>query len=108
MNADGSQPTQITDVDFGIYQLQFSPDGQTIYFKTSVGGVGCLMRVSINGGETVLVSDAVVHQWAISPDGKKLAYSSLDPDTQKVVARICPIDEDRTGKVLDIEPETHL
>lgn len=108
MNRDGSQPTQITDVDFGIHQLQFSPEGQTIYFRCSIGGVARLMRVSINGGEVVSVSDAVVRKWAISPDGKKLAYSTLDPDRQKVVTRIRPIDEDRTEKVLDIEPETHL
>jgi Tol biopolymer transport system component/DNA-binding winged helix-turn-helix (wHTH) protein len=108
MNADGTQPRQITDVDFGIYQLQFSPDGQTLYFKSSIGGAGRLMSVSINGGEAVPISEADVHEWAISPDGKKLAYSFLDPDTQKVVTRIRPTVEDRTEKVFNLVPETWL
>ncbi len=108
MNADGTQPTQVTELDYDVFTPQFSPDGQTIYFKCSIGGEGRLMRVSINGGEAVSVNDAVIRKWAISPDGKKLAYSSLDTDTQKVVTRIRPIDEDRTEKILDIEPETHL
>ncbi len=108
MNADGSQPTQLTDVDFGIYRLEFSPDGQTLYFKSSIGGMGRMMRVSVNGGEPVSITDADIYKWAISPDGRKLAYSTLDPDAQKVVTRIRPIDEDRTEKVLDIKPETYL
>jgi len=108
INADGTQPTQVTDLDFDIFTLQFSPDGQTLYFKSSIGGTGRLMRVSINGGEAVSISDADIYKWAISPDGRKLAYSTLDPDAQKVVTRIRPIDEDRTEKVLDIKPETYL
>lgn len=108
MNADGTQPTQVTDLDYDIFRLQFAPDGRTLYFKTSIGGEGRLLRVSINGGTAVSISDMDIYRWAISPDGKKLAYSSLNRDTQKVVVRIRPIDEDRTEKILDIEPENYL
>ncbi len=108
MNADGTQPTQVTDSDYDVFTPQFSPDGQTVYFKCSIGGEGRLMRVSINGGEAVSLSDTDIYLWAISPDGTKLAYSSLNHDTQKVVTRIRSLDEDRTEKIFDIEPETYL
>ena len=108
MNLDGTQPTQLTDLGYEFLTLQFSPDGQTIYFKCYIGGKGRLMRVSVNGGEAVSISDADIYRWAISPDGKKLAYSSHNSDTQKGMTRIRPIDEDRTEKVFDIQPETYL
>jgi len=62
---------QITNVEFGIYHLQFAPDGLTSYFDRSIGGEGRLMRVSINGGTAVSISNTDVYLWAISPDGKK-------------------------------------
>jgi Tol biopolymer transport system component/DNA-binding winged helix-turn-helix (wHTH) protein len=108
MNADATQPRQVTDLDYSIINLRFSPDGQTLYFQCSIGGEGRLMRVSINGGEAVSISDTDIIRWAISPDGKKLAYSSLDRDAQKFVTRIRPLDEDRTEKVFDIDPENYL
>jgi len=108
MNSDGTQPTQVTNSDYDVFSPQFSQDGQTVYFKSSIGGEGRLMRVSIDGGAAVQISETDIHRWAISPDGKKLAYSSLDRDTKRVTTRIRPLDEDRTEKILDIEPETYL
>jgi Tol biopolymer transport system component len=109
MNADGTGAAQITDVDFDTFNPQFAPDGETLYFQTSIGGKGRLMRVSIGGGESVpLTSETDVYLWALSSDGKKLAYSTLDSATQKVVIRIRPVDRDETEKVLDSEPANWL
>lgn len=108
MNTDGTRPKQVTDFDYDIFDLQFTPDGQTLFFKTSIGGKGRLMRVSINGGAATALSETDIYRWAVSPDGKQLAYSSLDPVTQKVGVRIRPVDEDRTEKILDIQPVNWL
>jgi serine/threonine protein kinase/Tol biopolymer transport system component len=109
MNADGSSVKQVTDVDFDVFNPQFSPDGETLYFKTWFEGKGHLMHVSAGGGEAVSLSgETDIRLWAVSPDGKKLAYSTLDSETQKIVTRIRPVDRDQIEKVLDIEPVNWL
>lgn len=80
MNADGSNPVQITSNDSGIDgQIQISPDGKTVFFNRSRsdGGKSAIMQVSIDGGEAnALMSESDTGKMfpRLSRDGKKLAF----------------------------------
>ena len=105
MNIDQTGRTQLTTLPYSISYPQFSPDGQTVYFRALVGGENHLWRVSINGGDAAEFSNAAIDWWAVSPDGKRLAYSYNDTQAQKTRVRIRPIIEDKTDKILDIAPD---
>lgn len=88
MNTDGNDPVQLTDAPKGRdSQLQVSGDGKAVFFtrETSDGGKGTVMRVSIEGGEaTPLMPESKTSTMIpqISPDGKSLAYLSLEYDSK--------------------------
>jgi Tol biopolymer transport system component len=69
---DGTDPVQLT---FGGKSLQPAPsaDGQWVYYKSYVNGTGRLCRVSINGGETEIITDKETSWVSFSPDGKYFA-----------------------------------
>ena len=88
INIDGGQPTQVTNVPYGITYPRFASDGQTVFFTASVGGEGRLWRASLSGGEPTEVSDAHIGFWAISPEGGRAAYSFLNKETGKTQVRV--------------------
>src|SRR5688572_18908409 len=59
---------------FGI--LQFSPDGNSIYFRDRVSfdSGASVLRVSRFGGEAQLVAEDVWSGFGFSPDGRQMAY----------------------------------
>ena len=86
MNADGSNPVQLTNSGTSIdAQQQVSKDGRNVIFmrQTSDGGNTKLMKVSIEGGEAVQVmpeSQKMEYFPRISADGKLLAFHTFDFD----------------------------
>jgi len=76
MEADGSNPAQLTDEPFA-YNPECSPDGKAVLY-TRINGMTA-WQVPIQGGTPTQV---VVPNWAgrtpqISPDGKLLAYLAM-------------------------------
>ena len=69
MDINGDRPTQLT---FGKknYQPTISPDSRFVYYKSWETGIGELRRISIDGGESVALTDKEISWCSISPDGK--------------------------------------
>ncbi|MBA2493219.1 MAG: PD40 domain-containing protein [Acidobacteria bacterium] len=96
MNADGSNPVQLTDVQNGVdMQIQITGDGQAVFFvrQKSDGSKSKLMKVAIEGGEVFpLFPDSQLPNLVpkISPDGKFLAYREykINDNPSNVVSAI--------------------
>ena len=80
-NADGSNPTQLTNGGFDRYPV-CSPDGKWVYYHDSAGP-HYSMRVPLEGGQAEPVPSSSVHGMygfgageAISPDGKQLVFNA--------------------------------
>lgn len=72
MDINGDHPTQLT---FGKknYQPTISLDGLSVYYKSWENEIGELRRISIDGGESVALTDKETSWSSISPDGKFIA-----------------------------------
>jgi WD40 repeat protein len=80
-NADGSNPTQLTNGTFDRYPV-CSPDGKWVYYYDGVGP-HYSMRTPLEGGQSEPVPASDVHGMygfgageAISPDGKRLIFNA--------------------------------
>lgn len=96
VDADGSNPLQFTRGEQSAGSPAFSPDGRWLAF-TSRRGEGSgedaprtqVWVISVHGGEAFPVTDAPtgVSRFAWSPAGDRVAYLSMDPDTDDERAR---------------------
>src|SRR5262249_41773464 len=79
MDIDGGNPRQLTsgnDDDFP----QCSPDGRWVVYRTWSFGKPMVVRVPIDGGNPVVLSEKWMGRPAISPDGKFGAGTCLDDE----------------------------
>ena len=58
---------------------QFAPDGRLVYFLSTRTGAPQIFRISLDGGEAEQVTDLPqgVLNFALSPDGKRIAFSAF-------------------------------
>ncbi len=89
--ADG-EPQQFTARPHNVANLQWSPDGDYIYFRSHRREVHPGMqvyRISLKGGEAEIVTEesSSVLSYTLSPDGDKLAYILQDPEPEHVRQR---------------------
>lgn len=90
----------------------WSADGKAILFQgrdqdtSFFGNVGTLvMRDLETGQEKTLYSGHHLHGWVLSPDGRRLAVGTEDPDTVEAnleddVLRVIPVTAEGAGEVL--------
>jgi eukaryotic-like serine/threonine-protein kinase len=108
MDLDGSNAICLTPVPGAATVPRFAPDGQTVIFNWDRGTERVLGQVPLTGGTIVempLYSDSL---WALSPDGKSVAYTFWDASANKskVATRILYTNE--LTAILDISPTAIL
>jgi len=78
MNADGTQPKQLTD---GVYEdvPSVTPDGRWVIYRTG----NSIKKVSIDGGNAIKLFDKSALCPVLSPNGRLLAFFTNDqPESQ--------------------------
>jgi dipeptidyl aminopeptidase/acylaminoacyl peptidase len=100
--ADGSRRVQLTRGDKSAGSPAWSPDGRYVFFTSARSGKNNVYRIRIAGGEAQMLTDVkgAVGQFEVSPDGKWLAYTAVEPDPEEEKAR----KEKRDMRVLDQKP----
>ncbi len=90
--------------------LQFSPDGNFIYFRNNriLATQAKILRVSRLGGESQPIIERSWGSFSISPDGKKLAYFLNVPPIAKFNLRIRDLDTGNEKEFLAVEQPNSL
>lgn len=80
-------PVLFTTAERSVSGLQFSPDGQTVYFRTRRGDDkhNALYAISLSGGEATQVfrHETSLGDYAIAPDGDTLFFVATEKDDDK-------------------------
>ncbi|HKR12559.1 MAG TPA: winged helix-turn-helix domain-containing protein [Pyrinomonadaceae bacterium] len=102
VDADGRNPIRLTH---GSYDCQpvSSPDGKSVIYVSHESGtrIPKLRKVSIDGGESILLTDEFAQYPSISPDGKTIAYHRIDQQRKRWIILI-PIEGGATIKEMPI------
>jgi serine/threonine protein kinase len=112
VDTDGSNPKQLTNGKNDLYP-ECSPDGKWVYFEDWLEFR--LMRVAADGGtpEQVpgsAIPNATFYRFALSPDGKLLAFIPLIASTatrtssQKLALISLSASTETTPRLLDVDP----
>lgn len=96
---DGSVRFQLTNGDKSATSPQWSPDGKWVYFQRG----GQVSRIPIDGGEAEALTEfkGTLVSYQLSPDGKTIAFTGREPDTDEERAKR----EKRDFKVIDENPK---
>jgi Tol biopolymer transport system component/DNA-binding winged helix-turn-helix (wHTH) protein len=98
MNLDGADNRRLTDQEFSVDAPVVSPDGETVYFAGFSGSQAHVYRTGKDGGDVQQVAEETTGLFALSPDGKKVAFAMTAPDGRKEIMRV----RDLAGSVKDL------
>jgi Tol biopolymer transport system component len=107
MDIDGSNQMLLANAPGITQEPQFAADGKTVVFRWYNEGSAPMGMVSVEGGQVAGIDNlpgAFTYFWAMSPDGKYVAYTKGGDtnDPMKVIVR--PVDSMTPKAVLDIRP----
>jgi Tol biopolymer transport system component len=108
INIDGSDPHQLTN---GAREgwPECSPDGKwVVYVSFAASNPQNLWKVPIEGGDAVPVTGMISTLPAISPDGKLIAFRSVDAANQRIKISVMSFADGRLLKAFDIQPTTMI
>lgn len=105
INADGSAPKQLTSVD-GDRLPAFSADGQWVLYTSQASGKPSIWKVPVEGGTPVQVTNMQTPEVAVSPDGKLLAssYWNEQSDPQRWEIALISYADGQVVKTLEAPP----
>jgi Tol biopolymer transport system component len=93
MNANGSEPRQLTTGNLDVHPVA-SPDSRWVVYASfrgwspDVGGSQTIWRVPIEGGEPVQITKDITSLPAVSPDGKLIAAAYFLLDQPQSIPKI--------------------
>jgi Tol biopolymer transport system component/DNA-binding winged helix-turn-helix (wHTH) protein len=86
MDADGTNPKQLTENETADYSPKVSPDGRFIVFSSNRSGSRTLWRMNADGSNPVNLSNLPYSSSpSISPDGHWVYFSAADQKTGRAV-----------------------
>jgi Tol biopolymer transport system component len=87
MNADGSDPVQLTDFPGAEFSPDWSPDGSRITFVSRNEGVSDIYTINVDGSDLVQVTNTAEENWspAWSPDGTQIGYTEGDNNNYTLI-----------------------
>jgi len=107
MNVDGGNQILLANVP-GITQTpQFAADGKTVVFRWYNEGSSPMGQVSVEGGPVSgldYLPNAFTYYWAMSPDGKYVAYTRGGESSDPMQVIVRPVDSMTPRAVLNIRP----
>lgn len=107
IDADGKNPTQITDSDRAVYDARILRDNSTvIYALQQVKGM-YLFKKSADG-QIAQLTDSDTGAFAISADEKLLAMEIVDKDTGKTRTQLRSLEDGKIIKTFDIVSRRQL
>lgn len=103
--ADGSHRMQLTRGEKSATAPEFSPDGRYVYFSSERNGKPNLWRIPVDGGEAEMLTDwkGEIGSFHVSPDGKWVAFSGMEPRPGDEKAK----KEKSDFRVVDENPKNH-
>ncbi|HLH17701.1 MAG TPA: S9 family peptidase [Bryobacteraceae bacterium] len=101
-DADGAHRRQLTRGEKSAVSPSFSPDGASLYFVSDRNGKRNVYRILLAGGEAEMVTDfkGQLGEYAVSPDGKWVAFTGYEPPADEEKSK----KEKRDWKVMDANP----
>jgi Tol biopolymer transport system component/DNA-binding winged helix-turn-helix (wHTH) protein len=102
-DTNGTNTTQLTESG-NVKDAIISPDGTRVFYlaKEPNKSFETLWQISINGGKTTQLTNRQTHSPRISPDGKSIACSILNAETNNMILAILSAE---TGEAIKY-PET--
>jgi DNA-binding winged helix-turn-helix (wHTH) protein/Tol biopolymer transport system component len=104
----GRGDLQLTHEENDIDSPQISPDGSNVYFGEYSDGKWKIASIPIDGGGSKVVVDERTELWAISPDGRQIAYTFWDAAAGRGRVAVRSIDDRTPISLLDITPDQVL
>src|SRR5947209_15959426 len=81
MGINGADPTQLTNCARDTEPV-FTPDGKWLLYKSSINNKHEIWRIAASGGPATQLVDADVNLFALSPDGRLLAFTYYDESSK--------------------------
>jgi Tol biopolymer transport system component/tRNA A-37 threonylcarbamoyl transferase component Bud32 len=98
---DGRNQKQLTDAPSDVYNPCVTPDGQWLLYQQELSTDWTVLKMPINGGPSVSLTEGKVDSWALSPDGKWLAYRVYDEQKKNFQILIKSFEGGTPMKTLD-------
>ena len=107
MNIDGGNQILLANAPGITQSPQFAADGKTVVFRWYNEGSAPMGQVAVDGGPVTgldYLPTAFTYYWAMSPDGRYLAYTIGGDSSNPSQVVVRPVDSATPRAILDIRP----